>query len=335
MRRHRALIVRAAAVALAAGFALATPDTAAAAACPSDRPLTEVLVSTVPVVPGARIDVAGQVVVTDGAGQGRVEVCRLSSAKDITGPTEPVQLAGQRRAVFDRTFLSNGGRSVQAAFGIENEVSFSFSGLPTRQIQSFTLRSSTGEVIVRDTLGPVYLPGARVLRGPDGLEERAIYYSVDSVLVAGSSVVNRSQVKFYPADRPVVRVALLAYTVRVEVVDRLFRWPTGSRVELSRDGVRGVSQPLDNGVATFTEVPRGDYSVVAEAPGLRIDRSLVLSRDQVVVMPVLTWVDLGVLIGVPLLLAVGLVLAPRPRLRHRLADLVRRPLRRAPAPMAE
>ena len=120
--------------------------------------------------------------------------------------------------------------------------------------RSFTLRSSTGGVITRKDLLPVWLPSTRVLRGPDGLEERRIYYSVDSVYVEGSSVVNRSQVKFYPADRAVVRVPLLAYTVRVEVVDRLFRWPVGTSVRLSRPDIADVGQPLENGVATFTEV---------------------------------------------------------------------------------
>jgi hypothetical protein len=70
-------------------------------------------------------------------------------------------------------------------------------------------------------------------------------------------------------------------------------------------------------------VPRGTYDVVADAPGLRIDRRLILSRDQVVVMPVLTWIDLAVLLGAPILIAVGLVLAPRPGLRRRIVVTAR------------
>jgi hypothetical protein len=317
------------AVALTATAAAAAPSTAAAATdCPADRPLTRVSLVTVPVVPDAEIDIEGTTVVTDGAGRAKTRVCKLSSARDITGPEDPIVLPGNRRARFDRVFVRDSGTLVQVAFGMETEVSFAFSGLPTRRIESFTVRSSTD-------LLPVWLPSSRVLRGPDGLEERRIYYSVDNVLVAGSSVVNRSQVKFYPADRNVVRVPLLAYDVRVEVVDRLFRWPVGSAVKLTGTDAPDVEQPLVNGVASFTEVPRGSYSVVAEAPGLRIDRSLILSRDQLVVMPVLTYVDLLVLIGLPLLIAVGLVLAPRPALRRRirrgLGRLWPRRWRRSPA----
>ncbi len=309
------------AVAMAAtvwAIAPTAPAEAATTNCPADRPLTRVQVVTVPVVPRARIDIDGTQVVTDGAGQARARVCKLTSARDIIGPEDPIVLPGNRRAVYDRVFVRNSGQLVQVAFGMETEVSFAFSGLPTRRIESFTVRSSTGEVVTRTDLLPVWLPSSRVLRGPDGLEERRIYYSVDNVLVAGSSVVNRSQVKFYPADRNVVRVPLLAYDVRVEVVDRLFRWPVGSAVKLTGPDAPDVEQPLVNGVASFTEVPRGSYAVVAEAPGLRIDRSLILSRDQLVVMPVLTYVDLLVLIGLPMLIAVGLVLAPRPALRRRL-----------------
>lgn len=324
-RGLRALLVG---VALAAAGLAAPPGAVAAAACPADRPLTDVTVSTVPVVPGATIRLADRTVTTDAAGRASLQVCRLTSARDITAPAAPIQLPGHRRAVFDRVFLSGRGRVVQAAFGMDHEVSFAFSGLPTREIERFTLKSSTGEVITRTDLAPVYLPGSRVLRGPDGLEQREIYYSVDAVTVGGSSVVNRSQIRFYPSEQEVVRVPLLAFAVRVEVVDRLFRHPVGSAVSLTRPGTPGLRHELVDGEATFTEVPRGDYDVVAEAPGLRIDRSLILSSDQVVVMPVLTWLDLAVLGGVPLAIAVGLVLAPRPRLRRRLVEVAGRPLGR-------
>ncbi len=303
---------------------VAVAPTAAAAACPADRPEVDIAVRTVPVVPGARLVVGGVEAVTDGAGHASVRTCRLTTARDIEGPQAPVELPGARRAVFDRVFLTSRGSLVSVAFEMESEVSFAFSGLPARRIERFTLRSSTGDVTTHTSLDPVYLRAIRVLRGPDGLEERRIYYSVDSVEVAGSSVVNRSQVKFYPADRAVVRVPLLAFDVRVEVVDRLFRWPTGSSVRLVREGELDLELPLEERGALFTEVPRGTYDVVADAPGLRIDRHLILSRDQVVVMPVLTWLDLAVLLGVPVLIAVGLILAPRPLLRRRIVRVVRR-----------
>ena len=289
-------------------------------------------VSTVPVVPGATINIEGTTVVTDGAGRASARACQLASARDVTGPPQPIVLPGQRRAVYDPVYLTGRGRTLQVAFGMDAEVSFAFSGLPSRRIESFTLRSSTGGVITRKDLLPVWLPSTRVLRGPDGLEERRIYYSVDSVYVEGSSVVNRSQVKFYPAGPCRGPSA----TPRVHGAGRGRR----PAVPLARRDLgatqpprhRRCRQPLENGVATFTEVPRGSYSVVAAAPGLRIDRSLILSRDQLVVMPVLTWVDLVVLLGLPLLIAVGLVLAPRPVMRRRLAAAVPRRLPRFRGP---
>lgn len=315
----RGLAAGAAAGAVAVGLLGPSPAAVAVPSCPVDRPLTAVQVSTVPVVPGARIIVDGVPVVTDAAGHATATVCRLVSARDITGPSEPIALAGYRRAVFDRVFISDRGQVLQVAFGMETEVALQFYGLPTKQIESYTLRSSTGEVITRRTLDPLYLPSQRVLRGPDGLEERKIYYSVDSVYVAGSSVVNRSQVKFFPADTTLIRVPLLVYSVRIEVVDRLFRWPVGESVRLTRPNAPDLEARLVDGVATYSAVPRGEYSVVADAAGVRIDRTLILTRNQIVVMPVLSWLDLVTLIGLPVLIAVGLVLAPRPRLRRRLA----------------
>ena len=335
-RRLRGLLVALGAALIAVSSAPAAPAAPAAGAaaaasaaarstCPAAHPLTQVRVQTVPEVPGARLKVGGSDVVTDRRGRADVEVCRLSRPPDVTGPPAPVELSGRRRAIYDKSFLSDGGRLLQVAFRVENEVSFTFAGLPSRQIESFTVRSSGGELVTRTSLDPVYLLGTRVFRGPDGPEARRVYYTVDAVQVAGSSVVHRSQLKFYPADRAVVRVPLLAFTVRVQVVDRLFRMPTGRAVRLTRPGEVVFRQPLEDGAASFSEVPRGRYEVVAEAPGLRIGRTLLLSRDQVVVMPVLTWLDLLVLVGVPLGIAIALVLAPRPSLRLRLARAAGRP----------
>lgn len=310
-----------------AGAALTTAPAAAAPVCPAARPRVTLQIVTVPTVPRAEIDVAGTRVVLDGAGRGRLVTCRLADAGAVTGPSEPVELAGKRRATFDRVFLSDRGSRLQVAFGVEHQVSFSFLGLPTRQITRYTLRSSTGEVTTYGTLDPVWLLGSRVLRGPDGLEERDIYYSVDSVLVAGSSVVNRSQTKFYPDERAVVRVPLLAFDVDVYVVDRLFRFPIGQRVTLVGPDGLTYEAPLANGKASFSEVPRNTYAVVADAPGLEVARSLALSGDQLVVLPILSWLDLVVLLGTPSSLAVALVLAPRPVLRRRIARVLVRGVR--------
>jgi hypothetical protein len=314
------LVVRATLVVVCAAWSLGSAASPAAAepSCPASRPAVTLQISTVPTVPGARIDVGGTAVVLDGAGRGRLRTCRLADAGSVTGPDAPVELAGKRRARFDRVFLSDRGSRLQVAFGVEHQVSLTFLGLPTRQITRYTLRSSTGAVITYDDLDPVWLLGSRVLRGPDGLEERGIYYSVDSVLVAGSSVVNRSQTKFYPDERAVVRVPLLAFDVDVYVVDRLFRFPVGRRVTLR--GAEGLAYhaPLEDGKASFSEIPRNTYAVVADAPGLEVARGLTLSGDQLVVLPILTWLDLLVLVGGPTALATALVLAPRPVLRRRI-----------------
>jgi len=316
-----------------AGLGLAAAPAAAAPTCPADRPAVTLQITTVPSVPGAAIDVDGTRVVMDGAGRGRLVTCRLRDAGSVTGPTRPIALAGHRRATFDRVFLTDRGTRLQVAFGVEYQVSFSFRGLPTRQITRYTLRSSTGAVTTFTELDPVWLLGSRVLRGPAGLEEREISYSVDSVLVAGSSVVNRSQTRFYPGDHAVVRVPLLAFDVDVRVVDRLFRFPVGHRVTLR--GPEGLSYgaPLANGRASFTEIPRNSYDVVADAPGLEVARSLTLSQDQTVVLPILTWLDLLVLLGGPTALAVGLLLAPRPTVRRRIVRSVVRVVRVVRRPM--
>ncbi len=299
-----------------------------APSCPDRRPATVVTITTVPVVAGIHLTVGGHRLVTDPAGRAAFTGCRLLDAIGMTVPQTPVPLPGKRRAVFDRVYLADRGALVQLAFGVQYQVALAFAGLPTGQISEYSLSSSTGALTTYRTLDPLWLLGSRVVRSPDGLESRALSYSVDSVLVAGESVVNRAQTRFYPSERTVVRVPLLAFTVGAVVVDRMFGFPVGSAVTLQGPAELQFRQPLVDGRAAFVDVPRGSYQATAEAPGLRIARSLTLSKDQQVMIPVITWLDLSVLLGGPLVLALALILAPRPALRARLAHGLSWPVRR-------
>ena len=70
-----------------------------------------------------------------------------------------------------------------------------------------------------------------------------------------------------------------------------------------------------NGRATVDNLARGQYSARVIAKGYSFDRPIVLSRNQYIDLPILTFLDLAVLGGVGLTVIVGM-LAVRARTRR-------------------
>ena len=82
---------------------------------------------------------------------------------------------------------------------------------------------------------------------------------------------------------------------------------------------------LVHGRALATALPRGNYRISLTGGLYGLAQPLLLSRSQVVVVPVVTWLDLLVVGGGLLVVALGLVLVGRPHLARRAgARVVRR-----------
>ena len=301
---------------------------AAAPACEDGRDPTTVRIKTIPVVPNVEFKLDGKTVRLSSKGTGSVVACRVRDASRVVGPDDPIKLTPLLRARYSRVFVTDAGRQLELAFFTDYRVGVTFIGLPTETIDSWSVKSSTGEENTYKTTTPQWMQASRVFRGADGLEERQIYQTVQTVLVNGVNVVVKNQVKFLPSQTQSVRVPLLAFDLQVYVVDRVFGYRFGRSIELVAPGRPTVAAELKNGEVELRAVPRGEYTLVASAPGLQIGRPLTVSKDQVVIVPVLSYVDIAALVGIPLVLAIALVLAPRPRLRRKL----RRQLSRALPP---
>lgn len=313
--------------AMLAVVAVVLPGTGAAAApaCADGDEPTTIRVSTVPVVPNAEFSLDGRRVRLSKKGTGTVSACPVRDASRVVGPADPIKLTPLIRARYSRVFVSNSGRLLELAFFTDYLVGLTFTGLPADTVDSWTIKSSTGEQNTYKTTKPQWMLASRVFRGADGLEERHIYQTVQNVLVSGVNVVVKNQVKFLPSETQSVRVPLLAFDLQVYVVDRVFGFKFGKSIELVSPGRPTVGADLTDGEVELRAVPRGDYTLIADAPGLNIGRPLTVSKDQVVVVPVLSFLDVFVLIGVPLVLGVALILAPRPRLRRKLRRLLSLP----------
>jgi hypothetical protein len=331
MRAARAHTVLA--VALVA-LATTTPgaDAAQRAAPPQFRTIP---LRTVPAVAGIRITVAGRTAVTDRRGRARILVpTRTTRVDDVTGGglqsllrtikrsaprVEGVPLPERGRAAFDRF---QGGDVVTVALDTFYMFHPSFIGIDGRRIdaravQSYTLKSRHGVRVTVKGAQPVELQGSRVVSLNDRLVSKKIGWAVERVIVGGGNAVHRGQQRFHPARLDAAfPIQLLFFRARFTSQDAIFGFHVGSAVKLRYpDGTEREYPFGPDGTVTLPALPRGDYSVDVEGPGLTPARPVALSRDQVVDLKVISFLDLAVVgFGFATVL-IGLAVARRPHLR--------------------
>jgi hypothetical protein len=313
--------------------AMAAP--AAAPAAVAGFPTFEtVTFRTVPTVAGVRIRSRGQIVRTDRTGLVTLTVRRTGPGyRDIEVPKVlATQLPSGRQARFAGLFES--GRTLGISIHTRTRLRFldpAGERVPTRRITSALLASDNGARIrVKGGVTPM-LQASRVLLTSAGVRSRPIEYAVERVEIDGANVVNRAQRRFFPLRTARVRVPLLLYSARFVATDALFGGRGGRAVLLRYPSGRIVRIPLRHGVASAVGLPRGQYRVQADAPGYSFERPLWLSRDQIVDLRLVSYLDFAVMFGGLAMVALGLLLAGRPLLRRRLRRVAAVPRRTARA----
>jgi hypothetical protein len=210
---------------------------------------------------------------------------------------------------------------------------------PAAQVDQVVTKRSDGAVFRftgRQLRKPVYLQGTRVVPLTGGLVSKNLLYRVQAVTIEGNNLVNRSQQAFLPALDSSVSLKLLFYSARFKAQDRLFQFGIGSGIHLRfPNGRVHFYRFNDNGEVDLAALPRGNYRVTVDAPGLKVTSPVAMTRDQVATLRVVSYLDLAVLALVALSLAVGLLLVGRPALRKRVRVLlVRAWRRRSPSAVA-
>jgi hypothetical protein len=298
-------------------------------ALPPDRPVS---FATHPPVEGFRFVAGGTPATTGPDGTVTLEGvarCDLADRLVVDEADRVVQTDATTRVRFARWFGSVGS-GFTAAFNVEKSGSWRFlDGLdrayPPSGIDLLRVRSSTGSIENLDPEATSWFTASRVIQTSEGLVTKDVYHTVDTVLVGEASVVNRSQYKWFPSLEPPPVVSLLFFTAEITVRDALFGRPVGRSVTLVDSAGAEQVVPLDgSSQATVHNLPRGDYEFTVDGPGLKISRPVSITRDQVVDLKLFTWVDIGVLVTAPLVVAVALLALGRRRHRRR------QPLRLAP-----
>lgn len=208
---------------------------------------------------------------------------------------------------------------IQVGLNVFHQVSQKFvdlSGYPVSpdRITEYTIKSAQGDVFTYTSNQPTWIPSSRIARRITGLEETKLLYSTVSVTVDGSNVVNQSQQKFYASPNGTWQISLLLYSLQIHARDGLFASPVGKNIDLQFPDGKIVKYPLDSsGNAQIHSLARGLYTFKIDGiNGLTNPTPVALSRDQIVDIKAITFLDIGIVGFLGLVLVLGLIIYGRP-----------------------
>jgi hypothetical protein len=294
-------------------------------------------VQSVPRVAGARIVVDGVTHLTNARGfaaiPSTVGVHQVSVLPPVSEPP------GTRVKFFrwldpqimkrHSLLLHSGTNHEQASFIVSRPVSISVKGptgqkVPLDRISSIVMTSSIGQRLTFAAHSPLArLATNRIARKGDRLVSLPIRYALQAVMMDGSNVVHLGGQAFYVRSSGRTRwvVQALVFPLRVEVHDALFGFATGESVKLVLPDNSTRIVDLGSGHATtLVALPRGLYTLVPKGPGIGLTSPTALSKPQGARLLLLSWLDIGVVLGFAVAFLAGL-----PLLGGRLVRRGRRP----------
>jgi len=317
---------RAVVAGLLAAAALLGPVPGPSAAAPADGP-GRLHLQTVPPLAGVVVQVDGTTARSDSRGRITVRV-RTFAGLGLRLRVPATRIAPDREVIFDR-FRGDpdgaaGGKVIQLGLRTRRLVSWQFMDrfggeVPVARVHSVRIRSNTGEIA--EVSGPQlarprWVSESRTQQGPNGLVSKQLYWVVDSATVGGTSVVNKAQQRFLPWNQQRWVIQLLFYRVVFTAGDLFFTRQVGDGIDLVRPDGTAERLPFGaDGTVSVADLPRGTYLVKAYGSGVSFARPVSISKDQELSMDVISRIDLGLVIGVLLAVAVGLILLGRPHLR--------------------
>ncbi|MEO6083175.1 MAG: hypothetical protein ABIQ18_08715 [Umezawaea sp.] len=306
----------------------------------SAAPTTRTLeIVTVPPLPSARFLLDGQVLVPDDRGVVKLVLPRSQDkhrlelttprTEGAAGTIDFVRWFGQSEndqgftPILTDLVLSH-NRRLQAAFQSSRVVRYDFvdqahNRLAPERVTALTLRSDAGQTQTLHGVREVRLTGFRpVQEGATAVAKDVTYY-LQSVEIDGANVVNAGEQRLVPTRASAATFVVLLRSVHFQARDLLFGDAMDARVELGYpDGRTTTLTAGEDGDIAIADLARGKYRVEVAAAGYVGDQEIVLSRSQYVELRILSYVDIAVIGGVLILVAVGLVLLGRRRLRiHR------------------
>jgi hypothetical protein len=286
-----------------------------------------VKVETVPAVAGITFQMDGQQFISgpdgtasvniDKAGQYRLSVL-LNQYKNPSQQVEFGRWTEESYSPYKDVVVPNTSL-VQVGLNLYHKINLKFldlEGFPVdpSRITEITIRSVQGDVFTLKPGDTPWLPASRTARRQIGLQETDLLYSINSVMIDGSNVVNSAQQRFYAKLDDSWSISVLLYAMHITARDALFASPTGNSVEVISPDGQSMYYPLDqSGKLDIHALARGIYHInLVGSNGMGTSTPVVLSRNQVVNLNVVTRMDMVVVGLLGISVAVGLVIYGRP-----------------------
>jgi hypothetical protein len=285
---------------------------------------------TIPPVPGVKFTLNGQTYETDESGVANVEVNTSGVYSLEVLPINEEALPSNIRMEFarwnDNVFTQKRqvyfprARRLEVGFTVSYQVDqefFDTTGAPvdSSRIDSMTLRG-VGNTFTFDKAGPIWLPANRLTRRiGERLESEEILYYFREITVDGANVVNKSEQRFRIRPDDVWPVQVLLYSARFSGSDAMFRFPIGKGIELTYpDGhIEEILFDSENADVVVSGLARGSYSArIIGAGGSAPPTPVHLSRDQDVELLMLSLLDIALIVGIPLVIALLFFFIGRP-----------------------
>ena len=283
-----------------------------------------------PRLAGIRFQSAGQAFTTDRSGIARVSL--PAGAHQLRLVDAVVERNGVRSRFSrwgDDSFVPSRKldlrRPVRLEVGFEQSVQVEFDfvdranrPVDTSRVTTITLTSTIGSRESFRPGKPRWLIAGRVARRFHGLEQTRIQYALQRAVFDGSNVVHKAQQRFYPVDNRRVVLHLLLFSARLRAHDLLFGFGVGKKLDLVYPDGRKVSFPMHGRQIVLRSLPRGTYGIKIHAAGYTPAVPLALSKDQVIDLRVISYLDMFVIALAAVAVTAFLVLVRRPHLRRRL-----------------
>jgi hypothetical protein len=291
-----------------------------------------ITVETVPPLTGIPFQFGEQNLTSDEQGLARFEVLN-SGVYALAALVEPDTLISPDTKVTfmrwaDETFtpertveIFSSDVHLQIGFALSHPIQTAFVDLSGEAINwsrvaKVTLKSSSAAYRTVESSEPYWLQANRILRQRTGIFPTEVLWSVESVILDGSNVVNRYQQRYYVKPNDLWTIQLLVYQARITSRDALFGRPVGSGVTLTYpDGSTNTHAFDENGELAIFDMARGQYKMQVEgASGVAPLTPVALTKDQDVELKVFSGLDIGAMVALGLFLSLGLLFYGRPHL---------------------
>jgi hypothetical protein len=285
---------------------------------------------TVPPVPGVKFKLNQKILTSDENGVVDLAVAASGIYSLEVLPIEDNQLASNTQMEFarwnDNVFTAKRqiylprARRLEAGFIVSYQMDQKFYGttgelVDPRRVSSMIVRG-IGNTYNLDGAGPVWLPSNRLTRRVgERLESQEILYYFRDVTIDGANVINRSEQRFHIRPDDTWPIQVLLYSVRFTARDAMFHFPIGKGIALTYPDGRTEKFFFDSGKAQIMipSLARGSYSAkIIGAGGSAPPTPIHLSRDQDVELLMLSYLDIALIIGIPLVIALAFFFIGRP-----------------------